>query len=128
MPLYFNSETCSGCKACQLVCALFNFKESNPNKALLNTYGKFPIPGKYYVDYCDQCGKCAVVCPVDAIREENGVYSINEKQCVVCGVCVNECPKKVMRIFDNLLRKCTDCGECAALCPRDALQHKEVSA
>jgi len=91
-------------------------------KALLNSYGKFPAPGKYYIDHCDQCGVCAEICPADAIREENGVYLIDKDPCFSCGYCVDGCPKKVMRMIDGFPHKCIDCGECADLCPRDALK------
>jgi Fe-S-cluster-containing hydrogenase component 2 len=128
VPLLFNNETCSGCKICQLACALVNYQETNPAKALLNVYGKFPAPGKYYIDYCDQCGKCAVACPVKAIHAENGVYLINTSECISCGVCLKTCPRKVMRMFDNLPHKCTDCGECAAICPRDAIRYSSEEA
>ena len=125
MPLNFSFEVCSGCKICQLVCALNTFKESNPAKSFLNVYGKFPAPGKYYADYCDQCGFCASICPSEAIREENGVYLVDEDRCICCTACVEECPKKVMRMVGDVPHKCVDCGECAALCPRDALQYSK---
>jgi Fe-S-cluster-containing hydrogenase component 2 len=121
MPLNYNNETCSGCKACQLICALYNFSESNPSKALLNIFGKFPAPGKYYAELCTQCGACADVCPVDAICNEDGIYTISAEDCVSCGICVDACPQKVIRLIDNLPHKCTECGECATICPRDAI-------
>jgi len=121
VPLSFQYEFCSGCKVCQLVCALNNFSVTNPARALLNVYGKFPLPGKYYVDYCDQCGECANICPAEAIPEENGVYAVDSSLCTSCGLCEETCPKKVIRIFDGSAHKCTDCGECAKLCPRGAI-------
>ncbi|MDF2676190.1 MAG: 4Fe-4S ferredoxin [Bacillota bacterium] len=123
MPLKFNYETCSGCKACQLVCALQNFKETNPSKSVLNVYGKFPVPGKYYVDVCNQCGECAKICPVEAINMSGNTYLIDYDTCIGCLACVEVCPTKVMRVNqeESTPYKCTDCKQCAEVCPRDAL-------
>jgi ferredoxin len=45
---------------------------------------------------CTGCGKCAKVCPVDAIemtgegQERKAV--VDEKKCIGCGVCLKHCP------------------------------------
>ena len=122
MGLEFNNDTCSGCKACELVCALQNFKVINPSKALLHVHGKFPVPGKYFVDICDQCGECAKACPQDAITLKAGAFRINAKQCDGCLECVKACPKDLMVVDDEgHPHKCINCRQCAEVCPRDAL-------
>lgn len=128
MPLQFNNETCSGCKTCSLVCTLSKFKISTPSLAFLNVYGKFPAPGKYYVDYCDQCGKCAEVCPAGAIEATNGIYIIDPEACIGCQLCLDACPYHVMRFVDGIAQKCNDCGQCAEICPRNALSHTTEGA
>ena len=121
MPLHYNNETCSGCKTCQLACALYNFNQSNPTRALLNVFGKFPAPGKYYVELCDQCGLCADACPANAIQNQNGVFLISIDECISCDACAGVCPKNVIRMIYDLAYKCTCCGQCAKICPRDAI-------
>lgn len=122
MGLEFNNETCSGCKACELVCSLQNLEVVNPSQALLTVYGKFPRPGKYFVDICDQCGECANACPQDAIVLKKSTYRINRKKCDACMACVDACPKKLVIVADDgLPYKCINCKQCAEVCPRDAL-------
>ncbi|AGB40371.1 NADH:ubiquinone oxidoreductase, NADH-binding (51 kD) subunit [Halobacteroides halobius DSM 5150] len=50
---------------------------------------------KYEIDpeICVSCGKCAEVCPVDAISGEDGeAYVIDPEICISCGKCAEECP------------------------------------
>ena len=48
-------------------------------------------------DECIACGACAADCPVDAISEENGVFSINADTCVDCGTCEANCPAEAIK-------------------------------
>ena len=116
-------ERCSGCGVCRLACALENFKEVNPAKALLKIKGRFPEPGDYWVHICDQCGACAEACPVEAIQLEDGVYRIDEEACTACLECVDACPHEVMMVHPDADEpcKCILCGVCAHMCPREAL-------
>ena len=38
-------------------------------------------------DDCISCGACAADCPVDAIKEGDGKYVIDEAACISCGAC-----------------------------------------
>ena len=122
MRLSHNSETCSGCKACQLVCALQNLKEINPAKAALNVRGRFPAPGRYYADLCTQCGECAKACPAEAIALKAGAYRISRKNCDRCLACVDSCPAGLIKVTEEgYPYKCINCRQCVEICPRDAL-------
>lgn len=122
-------EKCSGCGVCKLACALENYREVNPSKALLRIEGRFPAPGDYRVHLCDQCGECAEVCPVEAIsRDEDGIYRIDEEICTECGTCVDACPYHVIMVGkdSDVPSKCILCGACALACPRGAIQLVET--
>lgn len=116
-------ENCSGCGVCRQVCTLENFKEVNPSKSLLKIRGRFPSPGDYHIHICDQCGACAEACPVDAIEQVEGVYRVDETECIACMECVTACPRDVMMVHPGREApvKCVLCGKCAELCPRQAL-------
>ena len=117
-------ENCSGCRTCLMACALAQFKEVNPSKAVLTIRGLFPAPGRYEIDLCDQCGACAEACPEEAIERREGRYVLREEDCIACGTCIEACPNDVLRANPktDLPILCTGCGECAAICPRDAIE------
>jgi carbon-monoxide dehydrogenase iron sulfur subunit len=126
MKLISDQKKCSGCGVCKLACSIENFKQVTSAKALLKIEGLFPAPGTYQIHFCDQCGVCAEVCPVDAIQLELGIYKIIEEDCIACHDCVTACPHSVMIIKpDDMPAKCILCGECAEVCPRDAIMLSE---
>jgi carbon-monoxide dehydrogenase iron sulfur subunit len=123
MNLKFSHEKCSGCGVCKLACSIRNFEEVTPSKAVLRIEGLFPEPGVYHIHFCDQCGECAEVCPTEAIELQDGIYQINDDECIGCLACVEACPHGVMTIKnkDDIPAKCILCGECASVCPREAI-------
>ena len=61
---------CSGCRVCEMVCALYNKKECNPRKAFIKISGSFPKPGGYHIKIlkgCTLCGECIRYCPTKAV-------------------------------------------------------------
>ena len=44
------------------------------------------------LEKCTGCGICVDVCPVEAIRLENGKAVVGE-ECIGCGACEAECPQ-----------------------------------
>ncbi len=41
---------------------------------------------------CVGCGTCVDECPVGAIKETDGKYSIDQETCTQCGACKEVCP------------------------------------
>ncbi len=128
MALQTISDRCSGCRLCQLFCALVHFSENNPAKGALRITGIFPDPGQYTVTVCDQCGLCAEECPEEAIILKDNNYVVLKDKCTKCGVCVDVCPTQsiFLREDEPAAIKCDGCLECVPYCPREALQPKEV--
>ena len=64
---------------------------------------------------------------------------VNQDLCVVCGICVDECPvgaitqKQSQKAFINE-DECIRCGKCHEVCPENAVRHdseripKEIAA
>lgn len=45
---------------------------------------------------CVSCGACIQICPVNAIRMEDGKALVDPDICIDCGACVSECPVKAI--------------------------------
>ncbi|MEW6243361.1 MAG: 4Fe-4S binding protein [Bacillota bacterium] len=123
MRLSKRDELCSGCRSCILVCSMENFLKADPTLAALRIKGHFPVPGKYEVVLCDQCGECEKACPTGAIYADGEAYRVKPEECIACMACIEACPKGAIW-FNQALGapvKCVLCGECVRYCPRQAI-------
>ncbi len=117
--LHADSSKCSGCKACLVACSLAKFGVNNPKKARLAIIPKFPSPGVFEVKTCTNCGTCAEVCPVGAVKvNEKGAYYIDPNECIACMACVKECPEQVIFTHPDYPTpfECDLCGACIEVC------------
>lgn len=46
---------------------------------------------------CTGCAACVDVCPVNAIKIENGKAVVGE-ECVDCGTCISQCPVEAITL------------------------------
>ena len=72
-------EKCSGCRVCEIACAVHREKTNNPKKARVRVMTIYPHPVVRMPVVCSQCkdAKCMSACPTDAIYRKNGVVLIN---------------------------------------------------
>jgi len=79
--------------------ALLNFKEefdAHVSKKLCPA-----LVCKKYITYhilgekCTGCGRCAAICPADAILGEEGIiHIVDQHDCIKCGKCIEVCPEE----------------------------------
>jgi ferredoxin len=48
---------------------------------------------------CTGCGECIEVCPVDALKLEDGIAKVDEEWCIGCGVCISKCAFNACRMI-----------------------------
>ncbi len=130
MKINHNDALCSGCRVCELVCALQHYQENNPKKSAIRISGQFPVPGRFEIKVCNQCGACMAVCPTGAITVADGVYRIDRETCIGCQACVAACGQKLIFVHrdETAPIKCDLCGECIRYCPRRAVTADEGKA
>ncbi len=134
--LKFDREKCIGCYACHIACldAHHDIEEVVPSFRTFQkvvdasgTFEKTVCPG------CIHCGKCAAVCPQNAIyqEEETGFILVRQELCSGCGSCASVCPLQVIRFHENgTMEKCDGCIDrvregheptCVRVCYLDAI-------
>ncbi len=50
---------------------------------------------------CRDCYRCVRVCPVNAIKMENGQAKVIPENCISCGTCIPECPQNAKTYVKN---------------------------
>ncbi len=121
-------ERCSGCRLCELSCAIHRFGSNNPKKASIRVISLYPHPVVRMPIVCKQCKvpACRDGCPVGAITVEDGVVAIDDEKCISCQSCVISCPDGAIFVHSDLDTpfKCDLCGGdpvCANVCPKKAI-------
>jgi len=123
-------ERCSGCRMCEIACAVHRQKVNNPKKARIRVMTVYPHPVVRMPVVCSQCkdAKCAAACPTNAIYSKDGIVRINEEECVSCHACVEACPFGAIYLHSevDVPLKCDLCVDdggphCARMCPTQAI-------
>jgi Fe-S-cluster-containing hydrogenase component 2 len=132
--LYIDYQKCTGCRLCELVCAVFHDGISNPVRSRIKVM-KWEADGLYIPMSCQQCqdAPCMNVCPVKAISrdEELGRVFVDYDVCIGCRSCVGVCPFGAMsfNIKDKQVFKCDLCDgdpQCVRFCEEKAIDFLEV--
>lgn len=126
------TENCTGCTACIRRC---------PTNAIT---GERKMLHVINPELCIDCGACGVVCPDEAIYDNQGnlcenlkasarpVAMVDLQSCVGCEWCVWACPFDALKmaeltdghhfeISEVITKKCVGCTLCELDCPYDAI-------
>lgn len=87
-----------------------DFNDVKGSFAKLNTALLYPIYEKFggrktkfsASDDCVNCGLCESICPVSAIKIENGKPVWTKEKCDMCLGCLSRCPKNAISIKKSL--------------------------
>ncbi len=124
-----DTDKCTGCSVCELVCSVEKEKTFNPTKSRLRTF-RLNVLSNIAVA-CRTCidAPCVEVCPKKALRQTkpNGIIEVDEKLCDGCGWCIEACKYGAVAIHPNSKKAiiCDTChGEpkCIVECPDSALK------
>jgi carbon-monoxide dehydrogenase iron sulfur subunit len=132
--LSFNVSDCTGCRICELVCALEKGEGANPAKSRIVII-KSEESGTDVPGICQHCENppCQDVCPVEAIRRDPKTEAVILKQdvCIGCRACTLVCPYGAitMDVDRGVMMKCDLCEgrpRCVELCPKGALIYERT--
>lgn len=149
---YFDSSSCSGCKACQAAC---KDKNNLPVGLLWRrvyevTGGKWTRSDEAWVNdvfaynlsiSCQHCRRpiCVEVCPSRAMyKRPDGIVLVDQGKCLGCQYCSWACPYDAPQLdaARGRMTKCDFCVDnleaglppaCVAACPLRALDYGDLS-
>ena len=127
------ANRCLNCNLCVQNCPMKIIKKANR---------EFPV---VHLDYSDShcgynCRKCSEVCPSGALKQltlkqkqhtKLGSANIDTAICVKCGLCIMECPRKVISKENGQhpiinAKECIGCGACQNVCPVKAIKIEPI--
>jgi carbon-monoxide dehydrogenase iron sulfur subunit len=133
--LVVNYERCTGCRLCELVCAVKHDGVSNPTRSRIKVI-KWETEGLYIPMSCQQCqdAPCMNVCPVKAISRDESLarVMVDYDKCIGCRSCVAVCPFGAMsfNVIDKKVFKCDLCDgdpQCVRFCDIKAVDYADAS-
>ncbi len=148
---HFNSELCTGCKACQIACkdkwdlevgvTWRRVAEYGGGEWTINPDGTYnqSVVGYYVSVACNHCENplCVEACPTQAMhKRDDGIVMVDPELCIGCRYCEWNCPYSAPQ-FDEargIMTKCNFCYDaidaggapaCVEACPSRALEFGE---
>lgn len=146
---YFDGQTCTGCKTCQVACKetralgnglmlrrVYSYEGGSWESTEAGHYVPKDVFGYKVSISCNHCDApaCVEVCPTGAMQKdaETGVVWTDHEVCIGCGSCAQACPYQapVLDVEAGYSLKCDTCyGDrqlgkrpvCVAACPMRAL-------
>jgi electron transport complex protein RnfB len=60
-----------------------------------------PYQAKIDPEACVMCGTCEDRCQMEAIKEGDGAYEVEDARCIGCGLCVPTCPEEAIAMVEK---------------------------
>jgi Fe-S-cluster-containing hydrogenase component 2 len=122
-------DKCTGCGACELVCALEKEKVFDPRCSRIKVLRLYQLMNMPVLCRLCEDPPCVVACSRDALKhsEQTGIIMVDNEKCDNCGWCIETCPygaitlhpeKKVVMMCDL----CDGQPKCVEWCPEGALE------
>jgi len=139
--IFVNIKKCTGCKTCEIACAVEHSKDKN----IFIAISEIPTPkprlsvechpsGISVPVLCRQCedAPCMHACITGAIfRDHRGVVVTDSDKCIGCWTCVMVCPYGVIgrHLQTQKAYRCDRCPDrespaCVSACPTKALVYE----
>ena len=121
-------DKCTGCRVCELVCALEREKTFDPKLSRIKVLRLHELVNLPVTCRLCEDAICVRACPRDALTqsEETGVIMVDDAKCDLCGWCIESCEHGA--IFLNQDKKtvmicnlCEGTPQCVEWCPEGAL-------
>ncbi|UCE36642.1 MAG: 4Fe-4S dicluster domain-containing protein [Thermoplasmata archaeon] len=131
--LTFNSENCTGCRACELACSFYHEEVFSPSKSRIRVV-RIDEEGIDVPVGCEHCDSavCMLVCPVKAISEDKKTNAVilNPDACIGCKQCLAVCPFGAIHYDEDNRKfyKCDLCSgepECVKWCETKAITYSD---
>ena len=132
--LKIDYQKCTGCRLCELICAVVHDGISNPARSRIKVM-KWESEGLYIPMSCQQCedAPCMIACPVKAISRDEALnrVMVDYDICIGCRTCVSVCPFGAMNfnVIDKKVIKCDLCDgdpQCVRFCDIKAIEYVEA--
>jgi Fe-S-cluster-containing hydrogenase component 2 len=134
--LVVDYEKCTGCRACEMACAVSHAGVSNPAKSAIRVVKRLR-DGLNVPVICQQCEDpaCANICSVQAISrdEETDAVVVDLERCVGCRMCMVACPFGAVayNVDQRQAIQCDLCGGadpwCVRFCDSGALTFRPAA-
>ncbi|MCR4427050.1 MAG: 4Fe-4S dicluster domain-containing protein [Firmicutes bacterium] len=117
---------CTGCRNCELVCAIAHFRVFNPTRSRI----RITRDGQNEkIGVCIHCvdTPCVAACPRGAILASDGDVLVDEARCDLCGRCAPACRYGGLHITRETVLICDMCHgdpQCAKYCVTGAITLK----
>jgi len=112
--IYTNHLLCSGCRACNVACAIAHFGVADESRGAIQII-RDPVEGYEYQSVCRLCEnpECVAACMATALSLEPGTGRIlfDRDRCVGCWMCMMVCPHGAI-VPDRRAGKAIICDQC----------------